>query len=604
MPGSKVWYCVNCGYETGHRGRCHSCKTRLEQSPLPPLEVGDEEDEVGYRLDEWEDDERGRLIVVLIRANVRHRFEDDELVVDAGDEEKVDDLLADLRVVLQSEKDGEDHGRSAPLLAEGTGDEEGEEGDEDFESLVALHGAAKKLRKDPTDMQADGDVAQHSAAVFVADEFPGIDEETWAAIGRVTRRLLAALGSEEALEDEIRTQASVLVKLLEPIVDPDAAAVNRLIREGDGKSVSAKGDLSSDKADKADKADKENDADKADKGGESDKDDTQAEKPAKVEKSAETDKGEDDESGAGSQDRDQADEGAEDTGGDESEMDELSRLRQDEKDAEQSGDRRKARQLRREIRRKEKEERKAGKASGRAAGDRRRDESVGDDGAEDSTAVEKLEEDGDDSEDKAVKDKASGAGKADHAEEKAESEDKADKDLADGDKADKERADLKDEAVAVDSGGTNEIVYELPDWLPEQRANLSVMLDDERIRHDWDGGDLVVATANEERVDEIFTKIEEEEGGVDDEARYRSLEELFAAADRLAKDPGDEDRRNEALEATAAADGPTPLGLDDSQWWPIRAKAKALHETLESDASNIRVAEDAGSVRDLLRAVL
>ena len=41
-----------------------------------------------------------------------------------------------------------------------------------------------------------------------------------AAIGRVTRRLLGALGAEEALEDEITRQSSILCQLLEPIVAP------------------------------------------------------------------------------------------------------------------------------------------------------------------------------------------------------------------------------------------------------------------------------------------------------------------------------------------------------------------------------------------------
>ena len=93
---SKIWYCPNCGYEVGARGRCHLCRQRLVASRLPELETGDEDDEVGYRLDDWADRERGRLIEWLNRVEILHRFEDDELVVAAEDEARVDDLVAEL----------------------------------------------------------------------------------------------------------------------------------------------------------------------------------------------------------------------------------------------------------------------------------------------------------------------------------------------------------------------------------------------------------------------------------------------------------------------------------------------------------------------------
>ncbi len=68
-------------------------------------------------------------------------------------------------------------------------------------------------------MHADADVAEASTAVFMTDGFHGADAETWAAVGRVTRRLLGALGADEALEDDIRAEAGVLDKLLTPLLD-------------------------------------------------------------------------------------------------------------------------------------------------------------------------------------------------------------------------------------------------------------------------------------------------------------------------------------------------------------------------------------------------
>ncbi|MBO0747364.1 MAG: hypothetical protein J2O47_03375, partial [Acidimicrobiaceae bacterium] len=251
---SKVWYCVNCGYEVKSRGRCHSCRERLQLSPLPELEVGDEDDEVGYRLDDWEDAARGRLIQGLIDAGIRHRFEDDELVVAADDEERVDDLVEEaaetaeedddfreihlVEDVFVSDKDRAEtyvpgiglvdaHGR--PLQSAGRphyaiSTLERDELEELTVQVRRLRVAARRLRVDPTDMEADGDVAEASAAVFVTDQFPGLNTDTWEAVGRTTRRLLGALGSEEALEDEISRQAGILSVLLDLIADERAEA--------------------------------------------------------------------------------------------------------------------------------------------------------------------------------------------------------------------------------------------------------------------------------------------------------------------------------------------------------------------------------------------
>ena len=76
---TRIWYCRNCGYEVGSRGRCHLCRERLVASALPELPAGEEDDEVGYRLEGWADRERGRLIERLNELEIGHRFEDDEL---------------------------------------------------------------------------------------------------------------------------------------------------------------------------------------------------------------------------------------------------------------------------------------------------------------------------------------------------------------------------------------------------------------------------------------------------------------------------------------------------------------------------------------------
>ncbi|MGH9058766.1 MAG: hypothetical protein ACRDZY_04510, partial [Acidimicrobiales bacterium] len=253
---SKIWFCPTCGYEVSSRGRCHQCKQRLIASPLPELEVGSEDDEVGYRLDDWTDAGRGRLIEELVDAQILHRFEDDELVVAADDEGRVDDLVAEVAEVAAAlEQEPADLGAGEP--------DEGMPSDVDMAavtaSVVMLTDGARRLRVDPTDMQADGEVAEASAGVFMVERYPGTDPATWAAIGRVTRRLLAALGADEALETEIQVQSSTLAKLLETVDQPEGAGGSSLA--GPAEDLPARHeDDSEDEADGDDSAAEEDDA--------------------------------------------------------------------------------------------------------------------------------------------------------------------------------------------------------------------------------------------------------------------------------------------------------------------------------------------------------
>jgi hypothetical protein len=454
---SKVWYCFNCGYEVTSRGRCHQCKQKFLASPLPELAVGDEDEEVGYRLADWEDANRGRLIHSLVSNGILHRFEEDELVVALDDEERVDELVA---AAAEVAADGVDANRRSfdgvvrsPVRrdfgvvsvgtvvrkdADGDGDgfdDDGLDGDlagsGDVDEGVAFGGwpaamapqlqllrdAALRLQADPTDMEADGDVAEASAAVFVADDLIGVDPEVWAAVGRTTRRLLGALGAEEAQEDEIMRQASILNVLL----DDDVLILV-----------------------------------------------------------------------------------------DASETDE--------------------------------------EASAVTVAD--------DDAVADSTVL------GGD---------VVGASATD--------------DDADDDDA--------------------ETVYELPDWLPEQRAELTARLNKAGIASSWDHGDLVVPVERESEVEELFEGI----GGVSDpdaeaDAQYRQIEELFAAASRLAGDPADPARATDFLRSVPAVEGTTPLGFDGMTWSAIRKRGRVLADSIEHKANPDVVSAQAVALRDLLREIV
>jgi hypothetical protein len=401
---SKVWYCTNCGYEVTSRGRCHACGEKLVASHLPALTRLDEDDEVGYRIGDWEDWERGRLIVALNELEILHRFEDDELVVAAEDEESVDDLVSELTA---RPTDGADVTSAGGQDGGGTGAQPAaDDADAPLVSSVrSLARAARRLRADPTDMQADADVAEASAVIFFASGYPGADDDTWAAIGRVTRRLLSVLAADEALEDAIRTEASVLAKLLEPLV-------------GEGSEPRSGGAV-------------------------------------------------------------EASSGAGEEGGD------------------------------------------------------------SDEGADESAQT----------------------------------------------------------------------VYELPEWLPEQRAQLGVLLDQAGIAYEWEHHDLVVPSDREEDVESLFARIggpRSDEGDDDDggEARYHAIEELFAATGRLAGDPADEERAAAVQTWVEEVDGPPPLGMDEVHWLRIMNRAHGLSQAIEEGLASDLIRDEASALHSLLRTVV
>lgn len=467
---TKVWYCSTCGYEVGFRGRCHQCGQRLDPSPLSELEPGADEDEVGYRLDDWADDARGRMIVELIDAGISHRFEDDELVVDVADEEQVDQLVATLTGAPLDEDDGDD----LDGVQGGDDDEGSEEASSDWgepsTEVIQLEAAAARLSIDPTDMEADSEVAEASTAVFMADDPPWAEADTWAAVGRVTRRLMAALGSEDALEEEIRTQAGILARLLGPIVHPapavEGTAADKSGRPGSSAAVGAGANGSEPGPGRGD-----------------------ALAPA---------------DGAGGELDTDGDAGGGITGSGVS----------------GSGD-------------------EGGGVSGSGV------TGSGDEGADEVPV---------------------GPG------------------------------------GSVVSGKRTETVYELGEWLPEQRAELALLLDREGISHSWDTENLVVASEREDDVEAVLDRIEAvDDPDADEEATYRALEELFAATDRLVGAPADRTRGNEVVRAVVVADGPTPVGLDDAQWWQIRQRARILADSIEHRAQTDVVLGEARTLRDLLR---
>ncbi len=487
---NKVWFCARCGYEVNSRGRCHSCGERLVPSPLPELESGPEDDEVGYRLDLWDDETRGRLIQVLISAGIRHRFEDEELVILAANEARVDRIVAQVTgALVDDDEDEDDDGRDGVVA---TGENVARD----------LYDAAKVLREDPTDMQADVALGESSAAVFAADSLPDLDEDQLAAVGRVTRRLLGALGADEALEDEIRHQAEVLCRLLAPAAgEAELGAELGRARERLEKGAKEK------------------------------------RRPVTLPRSAVTPGGE---------------------------MGETALL---------------------------------GPALPGAALPLAGPDGATDGGADTPAGPAPAV----DLPTGAVLAASSplldlGAGADDQAEDGPFDVGTDGEQSEDGDESEDEEESEEDE-------DTGELVYELAEWLPEQRVELSILLEGAGIAYSWDGTDLTIAEEHEAEVDGLFEQVH---GALDDddEARYRSIEELFGAVDRLANDPGSEERRAAFLEAVGAVELPTPVGVDDAYWWRVRSQGHAVVAAMDHQARNEEISREAALLAEMLHEMV
>jgi hypothetical protein len=130
-----------------------------------------------------------------------------------------------------------------------------------------------------------------------------------------------------------------------------------------------------------------------------------------------------------------------------------------------------------------------------------------------------------------------------------------------------------------------------------------MLLEGAGIPYNWDGTDLTVAEEHEVEVDGLFELVHglvEE----DDEARYRSIEELFGSVDRLANDPSNEERQKVFLEAVGAVELPTPVGVDDSYWWRVRSQGHALVAALEHDARIDEISREAALLAEMLHEMV
>lgn len=189
--------CAGCGAQyVAAPGRlaCADCGIPLVAGP--PLEPGD--DEVGYDLADWGDEERHQLATSLAGEAIASRWEELELVVREADADRVEELIDEI--------DNPD-----------ALDPEEEDADGGAEVLSALYVAADVLQHDPVSAVAIVELLEASERASELGPPYGIDGDLWREVQRRSDRLADLLG-EEAEEDDVMSAAKELREAVRPLV--------------------------------------------------------------------------------------------------------------------------------------------------------------------------------------------------------------------------------------------------------------------------------------------------------------------------------------------------------------------------------------------------
>lgn len=154
-------------------------------------------DKLVYEVAEWSTEDHADLVDALNEAGIRHVFDEmGDLVVEAIDEDRVDTIIDELA----------------------DEDDDGDDGPPAIEVLGRLFVAADKLRLNPRDGRAIGDVLNHTAMVVAMSAPYGIERQTWARIGLRAGALRTLLEDEAPDDEEVVVAADELRELLHPMV--------------------------------------------------------------------------------------------------------------------------------------------------------------------------------------------------------------------------------------------------------------------------------------------------------------------------------------------------------------------------------------------------
>jgi hypothetical protein len=162
----------------------------------PVLEQSD--DEVGYDLGDWGDDERLRLAATLTGEAIPSRWESTELVVRDADADHVEDLIEEIDDADALEVEEDDGGEGAEILS-------------------SLYVASDVLQNDPT---ASAAIVELIDACELASELAppyGLEKEVWLEVQRRAGAVADLLG-EGAEEDVVADAAKALRDTVRPLV--------------------------------------------------------------------------------------------------------------------------------------------------------------------------------------------------------------------------------------------------------------------------------------------------------------------------------------------------------------------------------------------------
>lgn len=149
-----------------------------------------------------------------------------------------------------------------------------------------------------------------------------------------------------------------------------------------------------------------------------------------------------------------------------------------------------------------------------------------------------------------------------------------------------------------------QVAYDLTDWDDDSCVRLLDALAAETIPYGLDGDELVVASGDEARVDEMVEALTTgatlTTGGP---ASFEAMSELFVATDQLVHDPDDGGGTATLVRsARAAAGASAPYGTEKAWWDGVVAQAGALADLVETaDPDADQVIDLATALRDRLR---
>ncbi len=155
------------------------------------------------------------------------------------------------------------------------------------------------------------------------------------------------------------------------------------------------------------------------------------------------------------------------------------------------------------------------------------------------------------------------------------------------------------------------VAYELGDFDDDYLGRFTAALDAAGIAYGFDDeGDLEVAAADEARVDGLFDKLAESDGGdgatefgsgLDGADAHDVLSRLFVASDRLQRNPRDrKGNRNLARGSEEIRQLALPFGFEARTWRAVLNQVETLVDIVDSDATAEEIETVAATTRDVL----